>query len=141
MGDSDSKFQLADRRKGLLFGMRRADLGPIERIISATAESWRGLRSAWRTQPAFRYQLCVLLVVIPAAWWLGEDGIERALLIGSSLLVVVVELLNSAIETVVDRIGDDYNELSGRAKDMGSAAVFCSIIMAGIVWLLVLAQG
>jgi diacylglycerol kinase (ATP) len=141
MGNSDSKFQLAARRKALLVGMRRADLGPIERIISATGEAWRGLRAAWRTQQAFRYELYVLLIVIPAGWWLGKSGIERALLIGSSLLVVVVELLNSALETAVDRIGDDYNELSGRAKDMGAAAVLCSIIIAGLVWLLVLAQG
>jgi diacylglycerol kinase (ATP) len=141
MGNSDSKVQLAARRKGLLLGMRRANLGPIERIILACGDSWRGLRAAWRTQQAFRYELCVLLVVIPAGWWLGKGGIERALLIGSSLLVVVVELVNSAIETAVDRIGDDYHELSGRAKDMGSAAVLCSIIMAGLVWLLVLAPG
>jgi len=87
-----------------------------------------------------RYELYALLVVVPVAWWLGKDGIERALLIGSCLLVVVVELLNSAIETAVDRIGDDYHELSGRAKDIGSAAVLCSIILAGMVWLVVLAH-
>ena len=120
--------------------MRRANLGPIERIISATGNSLSGLRAAWQTEQALRYELYALLVVVPVAWWLGKDGIERALLIGSCLLVVVVELLNSAIETAVDRIGDDYHELSGRAKDIGSAAVLCSIILAGMVWLVVLAH-
>jgi len=118
--------------------MRRADLGPIKRIISASGNSWSGLRAAWQTQQALRLELFALLLVIPVAWWLGKDGIERALLIGSCLLVVVVELLNSAIETAVDRISDDYHELSGRAKDIGSAAVLCAILLAGMVWLVVL---
>jgi diacylglycerol kinase (ATP) len=141
MEDSGSKFGLAAKRKGLVLGMRRAELGRIRRIIAASGDSWTGLRVAWRTQHAFRCEVYALLVLTPVAWWLGKNGVERALLIGSGLLVVVVELLNSAIETAVDRSGDDYNELSGRAKDMGSAAVLCSIIMAGLVWLLVLAQG
>jgi diacylglycerol kinase (ATP) len=141
MEDSGSKFGFAARRKGLVLGMRRAELGLIGRIIAASGDSWTGLRAAWRTQHAFRCEVYALIVLTPVAWWLGKNGVERALLIGSGLLVVVVELLNSAIETAVDRIGDDYNELSGRAKDMGSAAVLCSIIMAGLVWLLVLAQG
>jgi diacylglycerol kinase (ATP) len=77
-----------------------------------------------------------LLVVIPAAFWLGRTAIERALLIGSWLLVIVVELINSAIESVVDRIGSDFHDLSGRAKDLGSAAVFCSILLTGTIWLM-----
>jgi len=121
--------------------MRRVELGLIGRIICASCDSWTGLRAAWRTQHAFRCEVCALLVLIPVGWWLGKNGVERALLIGSGLLVAVVELLNSAIETAVDRIGDDYHELSGRAKDIGSAAVLCSIIMAGMVWLLVLTPG
>ena len=75
---------------------------------------------------------------MPIAWWLGRNGVERALLIGSVLLVVVVELINSAVETVVDRIGPEHHELSGRAKDLGSAAVFCSIVLAGVFWLMLL---
>jgi diacylglycerol kinase (ATP) len=118
--------------------MRRGDVGPVERLISASGNSWSGLVAAWRTQQALRYELYVLLVVVPSGWWLGKDGVERALMIGSAFLVVVVELLNSAIETAIDRIGEGYHELSGRAKDMGSAAVLCSILLAVMVWLIIL---
>jgi diacylglycerol kinase (ATP) len=141
MDDSGSKSGLAARRKGLVLGTRRAELGLIARIICASGDSWTGLRAAWRTQHAFRCEIYVLVVLTPVAWWLGKNGVERALLIGSGLFLAIVELLNSAIETAVDRIGNDYHELSGRAKDMGSAAVLCSIIMAGMVWLLVLVPG
>jgi diacylglycerol kinase (ATP) len=96
-----------------------------------------GLCEGWRTQPALRYEFYVGLIAIPAAWFIGTNGSERALLIGSYLLVVVVELINSAIETSVDRIGSEHHELSGRAKDLGSAAVFCSIVLAVTVWLIV----
>jgi diacylglycerol kinase (ATP) len=109
---------------------------PLQRFWLATRYSWRGLRAAWRTQPALRYETYTLVLVVPAAWWIGETSVERALLIGSAMLVVVVELVNSAIETVVDRIGTEWHELSGRAKDIGSAAVFCSIILAATIWLL-----
>ena len=105
-------------------------------MLLATRYSWQGLRAGWRTQAALRYELCFSLLAVPLALWLGRSAVERALLIGSWLLVVVVELINSAIETVVDRIGSDLHELSGRAKDLGSAAVFCSIILAAAVWLI-----
>lgn len=114
---------------------------PIHRVLLAARYSWRGLRAGWRTQAALRYEFCVSCLVIPLAFWLGRSGVERALLIGSWLLVVVVELINSAIETVVDRIGSELHELSGRAKDLGSAAVLCSIILAATVWLLLLLDG
>ena len=77
-------------------------------------------------------------MAIPVALWLGKTGVERALLIGSCLLVIVVELVNSAIEAVVNRIGPERNELAGRAKDLGSAAVFCAIVLAIVVWIFVL---
>jgi diacylglycerol kinase (ATP) len=122
----------------ILTRMAKPDLAPIEQIIRGTYCSFKGFRVGWRTQAALRYEICVLMVILPIAWWLGKDGAERALLIGSSLFVVVVELINSAVETVVDRIGRDYHELSGRAKDLGSAAVFWSIVMAVIIWVLLL---
>jgi diacylglycerol kinase (ATP) len=100
--------------------------------------SLAGLRAAFGTQAAFRLEVFLLLVAVPAAWMLKRDPVERALLIGSWMFVIVVELLNSAIETVVDRIGKEPHELSGRAKDLGSAAVFCSILLAVGVWLLLL---
>jgi diacylglycerol kinase (ATP) len=118
--------------------MARGDFGPIERILNATRYSLKGLCEGWRTQPALRYEFYILLVAVPVAWVIGTNGGERALLIGSCLQVVIVELINSAIETVVDRIGSEQHDLSGRAKDLGSAAVFFSLVLAVIVWLLVL---
>ena len=111
---------------------------PWEHLVKATAISLGGLRAAFRHEEAFRQEVLVLLIVIPAGLWLGNTGAERALLIGSWVLVIVVELVNSAIESVVDRIGLEHNELAGRAKDLGSAAVFCAIMLAITVWVVVL---
>ena len=94
--------------------------------------------AAYRHEQAFRLELLVLVFVVPAGLWLGETGVARALLIGSWCLVLVVELLNSAMEVLVDRIWPERNERAGRAKDMGSAAVFCAIVLACVVWLLIL---
>jgi diacylglycerol kinase (ATP) len=110
----------------------------VQRLVNATCYSSRGLRQAWQTEQALRYEVYVLIVALPTAWLLGRGGIERALMIGSCLQVVVVELLNSALETVVDRIGRERHELSGRAKDIGSAAVLAAIILAAIVWAILL---
>ena len=114
---------------------RTLDFG---RIVRATRHSLAGLRSAIRGEAAFRQELILALVLIPVAVWLGDNGIERALMIGSLLAVLIVELVNSAIETVVDRVGTEFHDLSGRAKDLGSAAVFISLIAVPVVWGLVL---
>jgi len=111
---------------------------PLLRLIRATGYSLAGLRTTFSNEPAFRQELMVLLLVIPSAFWLGEKGVEYALLIGSWLIVIMVELLNTAVEAVVNRIGSEHTELAGRAKDCGSAAVFIAIILSVIVWLLVL---
>ena len=118
--------------------MTSAGIGPVGRVVRATVISIQGLRAAIRSQQAFRLELLVLVLVFPAAWTLTQVGAERALLIGSWLLVMIVELINSAIETVVDRIGSERHDLSGRAKDLGSAAVFGAIVLAALVWLFVL---
>lgn len=110
----------------------------IARIIDATGYSWKGFRAAFKHEAAFRQELLLLLVLTPLALWLGEDGVDFALLIGSLLLVLMVELLNSAVEAVVDRIGSEHHELAGRAKDIGSAAVFVALVNAALVWLFVL---
>ena len=110
----------------------------ISRIIKATGYSWAGLRAAFKHEAAFRQELALCLVLIPLAIWLGQTGVERALLIGSLLLVLIVELLNSALEAVVDRFGGEQHELSGRAKDIGSAAVFIALLAVIVVWGLVL---
>ena len=109
----------------------------IRRIVNATFYSFAGLRSAWRSEAAFRQECLLALVLIPSGWWLGENAVERALLIGSCLIVLIVELLNTAVEFVVDRVGTEHHELSGRAKDLGSAAVFVSLMLTVVVFGLV----
>ena len=118
--------------------MSSSNPGPIQRLISATRNSLRGLGAGWREQAALRYEFYVLAAAAPVGWVLGGSGVERALLIGSYLLVIVIELVNSAVETVVDRIGREHHELSGRAKDLASAAVLAAIVNAAVVWLLIL---
>ncbi len=110
------------------------------RLWNATGYSIAGLKAAWRNEAAFRQELVIALILLPTALWLGETFTQRALLIFSLLAVLVVELLNSAIETVVDRIGTEPNELSGRAKDLGSAAVMISLVAAGLVWGLIVLE-
>ena len=104
------------------------------RLWAATGYSIRGLRSAWINETAFRQELLLVLLLTPLAFWLGTTQTQRALLILSLLLILITELLNSAIEAVVDRIGTETNELSGRAKNLGSAAVMIALIAAGCVW-------
>jgi diacylglycerol kinase (ATP) len=112
--------------------------GGIRRIWNAALYSIAGIRATWKSEAAFRQELMLCMVMVPAAFWLGDSAVERSLLIGTCLLVLVVELLNSAIEAVVDRIGDDLHKLSGRAKDMGSAAVFISLWLTILCWGLIL---
>ena len=104
------------------------------RIIKAAGYSWKGIRAAWKNEAAFRQEGVAAIAAIAIACWLDVDPITRVLLIGSVILVMIVEILNSAIEAVVDRIGPEFHELSGRAKDMGSAAVLFAILLAMITW-------
>ena len=110
----------------------------IKRVILALGYSWKGLKAVWQDEEAFRQELILCAVLLPIGLWIGQTGLERALLVFSVLLVPLVELLNSAIEAVVDRFGGEQHPLSGRAKDIGSAAVLISILIAALVWLLVL---
>ncbi|EOW6847956.1 diacylglycerol kinase [Cronobacter sakazakii] len=112
----------------------------LTRIINAAGYSWKGLRAAWKNEAAFRQEGVAVIAAILIACWLDVDPITRVLLIGSVTLVMIVEIINSAIEAVVDRIGPEFHELSGRAKDMGSAAVLLSIILALVVWVTLLWQ-
>jgi len=118
--------------------MERPKPTGIVRVFRAFGASYRGCRGAFRNEAAFRQELAVAIVVIPLGVYLGDSGVTRALLVAPMILVLVVELLNSAIETTVDRIGLDHHELSGLAKDIGSAAVFASFLLLGLTWLLVL---
>lgn len=100
--------------------------------------SLRGLAATWRCESSFRLEVSLFVVLAPLSLWLGRNGVERALLLGSLFLVLAAELLNSAVETVIERYGAERHELSGRAKDMGSAAVFVLMLNAAAVWALVL---
>ena len=108
------------------------------RILKATIWSWQGLRAAWLHESSFRLEVVLLVVLTPLAIWLGESAIERVLLIGSCLLVLSAELLNSAVEAVIERYGPEFHELAGRAKDMGSAAVFVLMMNVLLCWGLIL---
>ena len=110
----------------------------LTRVLRAAGASLRGLAGAFREEAAFRQELAFAALVIPLGLWLGHSGIERALLIGPMLLVLIAELLNSAIEATVDRIGFERHALAGLAKDIGSAAVLMSFVLLIAVWLLVL---
>lgn len=107
------------------------------RIYDATIYSLKGLQAAWRHEAAFRQELSLMLLMTPLAFLLGQTGTQTALLLMSCFVVIIVELLNSAVEAVVDRVGAELHELSGRAKDMGSAAVFLSLSQVVVVWSLV----
>lgn len=106
----------------------------IRRIIRATRFSAQGLAQAWQHEAAFRQEVALIVVLIPAAIWLGRTGFERFILIVCCVFVLIVELLNSAIEAAIDRIGQEHHELSGRAKDLGSAAVFLSLSVVAATW-------
>ncbi|WP_323904962.1 diacylglycerol kinase [Aeromonas hydrophila] len=106
----------------------------VTRIINATGYSMKGLKSAWINEAAFRQELMLILLLMPLAFWIGDTLEQILLLVCISWLVVIVEVLNSAVEAVVDRIGSEHHELSGRAKDLGSAAVFIALALNALVW-------
>jgi diacylglycerol kinase (ATP) len=112
----------------------------ITRLIRAFGYSLQGFRYTWKEEAAFRQEVCLSLLVVPAGLYLGRTGIERALLVWPMLQILVVEILNSAVEAVVDRGGTERHPLAGMAKDMGSAAVMLSFAMLGTVWALILSD-
>ncbi|MBD3812099.1 diacylglycerol kinase [Thiobacillus sp.] len=110
----------------------------LRRVLNAAGYSWAGLTAAFRHEDAFRQEVFLALLMIPLALYLGPTGISRALMIGAVLLVLIVELLNSALEAAVDRISLEHHQLIKRAKDMGSAAVMIALANVVVVWALVL---
>lgn len=110
----------------------------LQRVLNAAGYSWAGLTAAFRHEDAFRQEVFLALLLVPLALYLGETGIERALMIGALLGVLLVELLNSAVEAAVDRISLKHHLLIKRAKDMGSAAVMIALVNVVVVWTLVL---
>ena len=107
-------------------------------ILRAAVWSLQGLRAAWLHESSFRLEVYLFIILAPAGWLLGATGVERALLIGSCLLVMAMELMNSSMEAVIERYGAEHHELAGRAKDMGSAAVFVLMMNVILVWALAL---
>jgi diacylglycerol kinase (ATP) len=112
----------------------------IDRVIGATGHSIAGLRAAYAGESAFRQEFWLAAVLVPLAFWLGRGWLEVAVLIGSAALVLIVELLNSAVEAAIDRVSLDWHDLSKRAKDLGSAAVFLSLSLCAAIWLAALWQ-
>ncbi len=112
--------------------------GP-SRLARAFASTFSGFRAAWREEEAFRQECLLAAVAVPLGLWLGASGIERALLVGPVFFLLAIELVNSAVEATVDRIGPERHPLSGLAKDLGSAAVFVAFVLLGLNWILVLA--
>ena len=113
----------------------------LTRLFNALGYSRDGLAAAWKHEAAFREEVLLLLVAVPLALYFGQDGLARALLIGSILLVLIVEILNSGLEAIVDKASPEKHELAKRAKDMGSAAVLLALINAAVVWACVLWPG
>lgn len=110
----------------------------LARVLSASRYSYQGLRAQWKHEAAFRQEAVLFIIALPFALWLGDTALEKAVLIFSVGMVLVVETLNSSVEAVVDRISDEHHELSGRAKDLGSAAVMLTLLLAVVVWSVVL---
>jgi diacylglycerol kinase (ATP) len=112
----------------------------ITRLLRAFVYSFQGFVHTWREEAAFRQEVLLAVLLIPLGLYLGRSGVERALLVSPMLLILVVEILNSAVEAVVDRSGTERHPLAGMAKDMGSAAVMLSFALLGTVWLLILSD-
>lgn len=118
--------------------MAKTGVTGIQRIINAAGYSWKGVTAAYQNEAAFRQELWLCILLVPAAFYFGENPADQSILIISLLFVLLVELLNSAIEAVVDRFGDEIHPLSGRAKDMGSASVLLAIIICMLTWFAIL---
>ena len=110
----------------------------LTRLWLATLNSRRGFLQCYRSEAAFRQEVWLACVLLPAGLWLGQGAVERALLVGSVIILLIVELLNTGIEVVVDRIGVERHPLSGFAKDVGSAAVLCGLLLLFSTWALIL---
>ncbi|QSX42249.1 diacylglycerol kinase [Shewanella cyperi] len=114
--------------------MKPANNHGIKRVIRATGFSFKGLKSAWTHEAAFRQEVMLAVLLLPVAAWAPVSMVEKLLLVLTVFIVLIVELLNSAIEAVVDRVGEEIHPLSGQAKDIASAAVFISLCLCGLTW-------
>ena len=115
--------------------MHKQGRGGLAHILDAFRYSMQGLYAAWRNEIAFRLQCALLVVLLPAAFWIARSPVELAVMLGACVLVLVAEMFNSAIESVVDRFGEELHPLSGQAKDLGSAGVFLGMMLFLVIWL------
>lgn len=115
--------------------MHKPDATGLKKLVNSTRYSWWGLKSAWKHEEAFRLEVCLALVMVPMAFYIGENHTHSLLLVLSVGLVLFAETINTALESVVDRIGAEHHPLAGQAKDLGSSAVFISLMIAGIIWI------
>ena len=120
--------------------MAKTGVTGFTRIINAAGYSWLGFKAAYKHEAAFRQELWLCIVLAPVALYFGQSSAEKAILIASLVFILLIEILNSALEAVVDRFGDEIHPLAGRAKDMGSAAVFLAFIIVGLIWFSVFSQ-
>jgi diacylglycerol kinase (ATP) len=118
--------------------MPKPQTNPLFHLVAACTYSWKGITAAIRHEHAFRQELMVAIVALPLGLYLGNGMVEKLVLAGSWLVVMIVELLNSALEAVVDLVSPDYNKLAGQAKDLGSAAVLLAIVLAALCWIMIL---
>ena len=118
--------------------MAKTGASGFTRIFNAAGYSWLGFKAAFKHEAAFRQELALALILTPVALYYGPSYADKAILIASLVFILLVEIINSALEAVVDRFGDEMHELSGRAKDMGSAAVLLAFIIAGLIWFSIL---
>lgn len=109
----------------------------IKRLINAFFYSVEGFRACFRTEEAFRQEIYLTALMVPAAFWIGDTNVEQIVLLGSVVLVLITEILNTAVERAIDRISTDRHTLSKEAKDMGSAAVFMALVFCGFAWLMI----
>ena len=114
--------------------MTKPDASGVKKLINSAVYSWRGLRATWRNEEAFRLELCLALLFMPLAWLVGDGLVHQLLLVLVCVLVVLAELINTAIESVVDRIGPEQHPLSGQAKDIGSAIVLITLCLFWLMW-------
>jgi diacylglycerol kinase (ATP) len=117
--------------------MKKGKKKGIKRLVNAFYYSMAGFKAAWKNEEAFRQEIIVGIFVIPAGFLIGKTFTQKAILIGAYFIIPLVELINSSIEAIVDRIGTEHHELSRRAKDLGSASVFLSICIASVTWLII----
>ena len=110
----------------------------LQRLLPALRYAWQGLKTAFQQEAAFRQEILLAIILVPIALWIGDKGVEQILLIGSVLLILIIELLNTSIEAMIDRISLDPHPLSKQAKDIASAAVFLTLLLAIMTWLLII---